>query len=131
MYSEQLQTQTLNQESQSQERERASRMRGVLSDMALREENRLYANTRGISQNNGSLGFSPGYLNRLSGEWVLSRFSDGSPAPVHVLDGLPESWVSARDAKGHVTEVNAEVVSGFVRDDRFYTREEAMRSAAH
>ncbi|MBK1716679.1 hypothetical protein [Thiocystis violacea] len=129
MFSEQVQTQILNQE--SQEIERARRRRGVLTEMTLREENALYAKTHGVSQNNGSLGFRPGYLNRHSGEWTLSRFGDGSLAPVHVLDGLPESWINGRDADGHVTEVSAEVVSGFVRDGLFYTREEAIRASAH
>ncbi len=130
MYSnEQVQTQQIGQETPDQKRNR--RLHGVLTDMALRRENALYANTRGVSQNNGSLGFRPGYFNRHSGEWVLSRFSDGSLAPVHVLDGLPESWVSTRDAQGHVAEVSPEVVSGFVRDGLFYTREEAIRASAH
>ncbi|WP_246194861.1 hypothetical protein [Allochromatium palmeri] len=113
--------------SQEERREHERRMRGVLTDMALRGENRLYANTSGVSRNNARLGFRPGYLNRRSGECVLSRFSDGTPAPIHVLDGLPASWVRARDDTGHVVAVDAEVVSGFVREDRFYTREEAVR----
>jgi hypothetical protein len=126
-HDERLQQQVASQERQERER----RMRGVLNDMALRGENRLYANTPGVSRNNASLGFRPGYLNRCSGECVLSRFSDGTPAPIHILDGLPESWVQARDAAGHVVAVTAEVVSGFVREDRFYTREEAVRAVSH
>lgn len=129
MYTEQIQKQAVGNEQQDHERVR--RMRGVLTDMSLRDENRLYANTRGVSQNNRGLGFRPGYLNRRSGEWTLSRFSDGSLAPVHLLDGLPDTWVRARDAGGKVTEVRPEIISGFVRDGRFYTREEAMRAAAH
>lgn len=124
---EYLQSQLVSQACQERERRR----RGVLTDMALRGENRLYANTPGVSQNNSALGFRPGYLNRRSGECVLSRFSDGTPAPIHVFDGLPESWVRARDDAGHVVAVAAEVVSGFVLGDRFYTREEAVRAANH
>jgi hypothetical protein len=126
-YEERLQEQVASQE----RLEREQRMRGVLTDMALRGENRLYANTPGVSRNNASLGFRPGYLNRCSGECVLSRFSDGTPAPIHVLDGLPESWVRSRDEAGHVVAVAVEVVSGFVREDRFYTREEAVRAVSH
>lgn len=125
----QLQTQTVSQETQDQER--ARRRRGVLTELSLRDENALYAGTCGISQNNRSLGFQPGYFNRLSGECVLSRFSDGNLAPVHVLEGLPESWVKTRDAQGKATEVEPGVVSGFIREGRFYTRDEAMRAAAH
>ncbi|QIK39267.1 hypothetical protein GWK36_13910 [Caldichromatium japonicum] len=103
----------------------------MLSVEILREENQRYAASLGISQNNACLGFRPAYLNQKSGEWVLSRFRDGTPAPIHILDGLPDAWVRARDALGHVIAVDASVISGFVRDGRFYTREEAARQARH
>lgn len=115
----------------SGQQETKRRWRGVLTVQKLREENRLYAATLGVSQNNACLGFRPAYLNRQSGEWVLSRFRDGTPAPIHILDGLPESWVRERDAEGHVVAVEESVVSGFVREGRFYTREEAARLARH
>jgi hypothetical protein len=127
MYAEQLRKLPVSQD----QRERAERLRGVLTETSLRDENILYANTRGISQRNRSGGFCPGYLNRASGECVLSRFSDGCPAPVHVLDGLPESWVIRRDADGRVVEASPELVSGFIRDGVFYTRDEAIRAVAH
>ena len=69
-HDERLQRQVASQERQERER----RMRGVLNDMTLRNENRLYADTPGVSRNNAGLGFRPGYLNRRSGECVLSRF---------------------------------------------------------
>jgi len=130
MYNEQLQTVTITQDVQ-RERERAQRLRGALTQMSLRDENRLYAQTRGISQNNRNDGFRPGYLNRITGEYLLSRFSDGTLAPIHVLDGLPESWIADRDAEGHVTAARTEIVSGFVRDNAFFTREEAIKASAH
>nr|WP_043755545.1 hypothetical protein [Imhoffiella purpurea] len=130
MYNEQLQTVPVSQDS-PRDRERARRMRGVLTQMSLRDENRLYAKTRGISQNNRASGFRPGYLNSKTGEHVLSRFSDGTPAPVHVLDGLPQSWIGTRDSDGRVVAACAEIVSGFVRDGAFFTREEAIRASAH
>ncbi|NEV60960.1 hypothetical protein [Thiorhodococcus minor] len=129
MYIEQIQEQPISHD--QQDRERARRMRGVLSEMSLRDENLLYANTEGVSQNNKSLGFRPGYLNSRNGECALSRFSDGRLAPVHVLDGLPDQWIRTRDSKGKVAELEPGVISGFIRDGRFYTREEAMRAAAH
>jgi hypothetical protein len=42
---------------------------------------------------------------------------------------VPPALVVARTSAGRVLEVKAGVVSGFVRDERFYTREEAMRAA--
>ena len=129
MYTEQLQTQIQGQN--PQERVRAKRLRGALTQLSLRAENVLYAHTRGISQHNRSGGFRPGYLHRASGQTALSRFGDGSPAPIHVLDGLPSSWVIRRDADGRAIEASPEIVSGFIRDGLFYTREEAIRAAAH
>jgi hypothetical protein len=69
----------------------------------------------------------PGYLDTESGVAVISRFADGRPAPVHVLDGLPEDWVSCRYASGEVAAARAGVIAGFIRGGRFYTREEAAR----
>ena len=129
MYAKQLQTLTVSQT--PEERTRARRLRGVLTELSLRDENILYANTRGVSQSNCSGGFHPGYLNRASGQTALSCFRDGSPAPIHVLDGLPQSWIIRRDADGRVIEASPEIVSGFIRDGVFYTREEAIRAAAH
>ncbi len=122
----------INPKMQIQNREETcAQQRSILTAQRLRIENRRYAATLGISQNNASLGFRPAYLNRQSGEWVLSRFRDGRPAPIHILDGLPEDWVCARDASGRVTAVAESVICGFVRDGRFYTREEAARLTRH
>jgi hypothetical protein len=104
---------------------------GVVTQTSLRDENRLYQGTRGISQRNRSAGFVPAYLNEASGEAVESRFADGRAAPIHVLDGLPQAWVAERDGHGHVTRTNPGVVAGFLRADRFYTREEAALALAH
>lgn len=129
MCGEPLQTATLVQD--QHERERARRWRGVLTELALRDENVLYQKTRGVSQNNRGQGFQPGYLNRETGETALSCFADGRPAPIHVLDGLPESWVLQRNGDGRVSAARPEVVSGFLRDGLFYTRDEAIRASAH
>jgi hypothetical protein len=129
MYDEQLQTQVVETESPISERER--RLRGALTELTLRSENRHYASTTGISQCNRALGFRPGYLHRATGELSLSRYADGRLAPIHLLDGLPEAWIERRDQHGHVTAVDSEVISGFIRDGRFYTREQAARATAH
>lgn len=131
MYSEQSQLQTQVLISDPSCIERTRRMQSALNELTLRHENELYAETFGVSQRNRSLGWRPGYLNLATGEIELSRFGDGRPAPIHVLDGLPESWVHGRDAEGHVTTAEPDVVSGFIRDGRFFTREQAARAAAH
>ncbi|MBK5939950.1 hypothetical protein CCR96_12005 [Halochromatium roseum] len=136
MYTEQFQTQVLSQALSSTAastcgNDRERRMQGALTELTLRHENEIYAETRGISQSNRSLGWRPGYLNLATGEIELSRFGDGRLAPIHVLDGLPEAWVQRRDADGHVIAAEPEVVSGFIRAGQFYTRDQAARAAAH
>jgi len=99
-----------------------------LSDFELRLENVAYHGTGGVSQNNRQKGFKPAYRNIRTGQTVVSRFADGSQAPVHVLDGVPGDWVVARDDDGRVRRVLATIVSGFVFRGRFYTREAAARA---
>ena len=101
--------------------------RGPLSEFELRLENSLFKHTGGVSENNHASGFTPAYRNIRTGEIAISRFANGEPAPVHVLEGLPEEWVIARDAQGYVRRVLATIVSGFLRNGRFYTREAAAR----
>ena len=55
----------------------------------------------------------------------LSRFANGKSAPFHILDGLPDELVLARTAAGRVAAAKPSVVSGFVREGLFYTRDEA------
>jgi hypothetical protein len=52
-------------------------------------------------------------------------------APIHLLCGLPAEWVVSRDAAGGVSAVKPSIVAGFLRDGRFYTREEAARACRH
>lgn len=107
--------------------ERERRTRGVLSQRLLRLQNSTYAGTGGVSCNNRSAGFVPGYLDTETGVAVVSRFADGRPAPIHVLDGLPEGWVRCRNASGQVAMARSGVIAGFIRGGCFYTREEAAR----
>jgi hypothetical protein len=101
-----------------------------LCDCELDNQNQTFAGTGGVSQNNRDAGFMPAYKNLSTGEAVISCFSNGSPAPVHVLEGLPDDWVAARDAQGQVCEAMASVVAGFIRDGVFYTRADAAELVA-
>jgi hypothetical protein len=86
-------------------------------------ENMAFAGTGGVSNENWGFGFVPGFLDRETGWVYLARKSDGSPAPCHLLDGLPEHLVVNRGPLG--LAIKATVISGFIRDGKFYTREQA------
>jgi hypothetical protein len=61
----------------------------------------------------------------------VSRFANGTPAPIHILDGAPEEWVVARDPSGRVIAVKASVIAGFLHQGRFYTRAQAAQTFRH
>jgi hypothetical protein len=47
-----------------------------------------------------------------------------------VLDGFPDEVVIARDLRGRVAQVVGSIIAGFVRESRFYTRDEAAHFVA-
>ena len=100
-------------------------MRLTLTPISLALETAHYRGTGGVSENNRSQRFQPAFIDRDTETVHLSRFPDGRPAPCHLLDGLPDELVRARNEQGRVMRVKSSVVSGFVRDERFYTRDEA------
>ncbi len=108
----------------------AGRPARLLSLARLREQNRRYRGSGGVSAGNRGAGFRPAFLDRGTGLVYLSRFPDGSPAPVHVLDGLPAELIVERSASGRVAAVRDTVVAGFIRDGRFLLRDEAMAELA-
>jgi len=97
----------------------------ALTGQRLEHENLRHRGTAGVSAENRSLGFQPAFVDRETRAIYLSRFANGRPAPCHVLDGLPRELVLRRRACGRVAAVKPSLVSGFVRDGCFYTREEA------
>ncbi len=105
-------------------------MNNALTTDTLRRQNLAFAGTGGVSATNRGSGFRPAFCDRVSGRTVLARFEDGRPAPMHLLDGLPEEWIVAREASGRVRAIKESVIAGFVRNDVFYTREQAA-AAVH
>jgi hypothetical protein len=97
-------------------------------DLAL--ENERYRGAGGRSEENRPCGFRPAFLDTRTQRVYESRFADGMPAPVHLLDGLPAELVLTRSAARRVTAVLPTVIAGFIRAGRFYTREEACRAVA-
>ena len=94
----------------------------------LQTENRQFRGTGGISEENGSAGFAPAFMDAHDGRIYRSQFADGRAAPIHVLDALPEHLVSKSSATGEVIAVRDHLVSGFLRAGIFYTRTEAARA---
>lgn len=88
----------------------------------LRMQNHQFKGTGGVSQGNRSQGFVPAFRDSRSDTVYLSRFADGRIAPIHMLDGLPSKLVIRKTSSGKVIEVSDSVISGFIRNDRFYTR---------
>jgi hypothetical protein len=103
----------------------------LLTNQRILRENRGFRGTGGLSQNNRGTGFLPAFRDLETGRVELSRRDDGVVAPIHLLDGLPEEWVVTHSAAGGVSAVKATVVAGFLREGRFYTREEAALACSH
>ena len=101
-----------------------------MSEQVLQRENDQYMHSGGRSQENRSLGFRPAFMDRETSKVYPSRFANGMAAPVHMLDGLPAEVVVTRSASGRVVSVKASIVSGFVLDSEFYTREQAARKVS-
>lgn len=105
-----------------------------MNSPTLQQENIAYDGSGGISAGNRSLGFRPAFRNLETGHVYPSRFADGRPAAIHMIDGLPDELVVARSASGRVTAVSDSVQSGFVLDGCFYDRQEAaeyLRAVSH
>ncbi len=105
-------------------------MSRLMTVAKLRAENQQYKDTRGVSQQNRSLGFLPAFCDTETGRVELSCFAAGIPAPIHLLTGVPDEWVVARHLSGEVAAIKASVVAGFWRDGKFFTREQAACASA-
>ena len=96
-----------------------------LSPSTLSYQTKIYRGTGGISQENSTQEFLPAFLDTQTGEVCLSCWPNGSPAPLHLLDGLPRRWITARTETGRVSAIKPSVIAGFMRQGHFYTRQEA------
>ncbi len=85
---------------------------------ALQDEQERYRGTGGASEHNSHFGFVPAFYDLVDERLYLSTYRDGSQASVHVLEGLPEK-LRRRD------HYQRDLVVGFLRGNRFYTREQA------
>jgi len=96
----------------------------------LQQETVAYQASGGVSAGNRPFGFRPAFRNTETGRVYPSRFADGRPAPIHMIDGLPDELVVTRSAAGRITSVKDSVQSGFTLNGCFYDRSEAARRVA-
>lgn len=104
---------------------KAARTETRVTNVALSQQSSEHKNTGGFSQDNDRNGFHPAFIDAVTGTIYHSRFADGRLAPFHLLEGLPEDVIAERDAHGRVAAAKSSVVADFVRDGRFFSREEA------
>jgi hypothetical protein len=105
-------------------------MKRLMNERQLLQENAAHAGTGGVSRGAAGLGFRPAFLDTATLTIYPSRFADGRPAPIHLLDGLPDAVVTDRLPSGRVVAAKASVISGFERGGFFYTRQAAARACA-
>lgn len=86
--------------------------------------------SRTAQQPNCLNGFTPAFLNAESGDIAFAKFANGFPAPVHIVEGLPENWFKQPNKKSGKEDLKQEIVSGFIREGHFFTREEATQQLA-
>jgi hypothetical protein len=98
--------------------------------LAVRTASDEYIGTCGESATAKKVKFLPAFRSSLDGRIERARFPNGQPAPMHLIGGLPQEWAVRCDLEGCVLEISEDIEAGFVRDDRFYTREEAASETA-
>ena len=103
-------------------------MNKTMCEELLLQENLAYVGSGGRSQENRHLGFRPAFFDPQTDTIYPSQFADGRPAPFHMLDGLPDEVVIYRSPAGRVMAVKASLISGFVLNGRFYTRQAAAEA---
>ena len=100
-------------------------MKQPLSDEMLGRENRQITGLCDLSEQSRAYGFIPAFYDTQSRKAMASCFANGTPAPIHVLEGLPQEWVMQRDTSGRVVAAKDSVIAGFLYQGEFYTREQA------
>jgi hypothetical protein len=103
-------------------------MNRLMTRERLRNENLVYRGTGGVSAGNRQLGFIPAFCNTATGEVEFSRPPDDNPAPMHLLECLPDEWIVGRSDANQVLAIKPTVIAGFLRAGVFYTRVQAARA---
>src|SRR3569833_2617990 len=102
-------------------------MKNVVTRQKLRGQALVFAGRGGVSEENRRYCFCPAFLDKASGEFVLSCNAEGALAAVHFFDGLPAAWVALRVGQVRPIAIKASIIAGFVRDNKKNTREQAAQ----
>ncbi len=78
--------------------------------------------------NAAGFGFMPAFMDIRTDETHLSVCKNGEPSVVHILDGLPNYWVSEWGQDGRASALKLGVIAGFMRSGKFYTLNEIMNN---
>jgi hypothetical protein len=73
-------------------------------------------------------GFQPAFLDFLTQTIHPSVFADGTPAPFHILEGLPAEVVVDRARSGRVVSTKATLLAGYERNGYFFTAPTVARA---
>jgi hypothetical protein len=103
-------------------------MKRLLNPESLKQVGEAHAGTGGRGEENFGHGFRAAFFDTATCAIYLSRFADGQPAPMHLLDGLPDEVVVVRTTCGRVVAAKASLITGFERNGYFYTRTSAARA---
>ena len=107
---------------------KAARGRGEKTLGTLSAEVEEFKGSGGIASENSELGFKPAFRHGETGEIFEAKDELGRPSGVHLLDGIPDKYVTERDEKhGDVIAVSGDIESGFLKQGKFYTRKEAAQ----
>ncbi|HKI75245.1 MAG TPA: hypothetical protein VJ998_11390 [Pseudomonadales bacterium] len=87
-------------------------------------ENLAFSGTSGVSDQTRASGFQPAFKDLQTGRVEIARTRIGLPATCHMIDWLPRDWARTLSHNGRVSSLRSGIISGFVRQGVFFTREE-------
>lgn len=98
----------------------------TMSQCQMQQQQSIYNKLGGAVFRDASFGFMPAFLDLKTCETHLSAYKDGEPAVMHILDGLPEHWISEWGTDGRAVALKSGVIAGYMRSSRFYTINEIL-----
>lgn len=89
-----------------------------------------FRGTAGESKTACQQRFIPAFRRERDGRVEWAKNANGTPAAMHLIAWLPKSWAEQLDSEGRVLKLVEGITSGFCRNGKFYTRDEAAAAQA-